>query len=606
LLEFRDRSRPPGLQDALRRALGDPSLEVARLRPEDGAYIDRFGRGMDLPGQSGAQVSTPIVYRGEPVGALVHDWSLRLRPELLDAVNAAAGFALANERALGTAERAEGRTRALVDALPDLMIRVSRDGTYLDVRSEHPDEELLLPPEQLVGRNVREMLSPDLAERVLACIATALDTGAMSSIEYEIEIAGVARWKESRMVPSGDGEVVTIVRDFTEQRRAEAEQRRLAEEQAALRRVATLVAGGAEPEEVFQSATEEVSRLLGLRSSLLLRYLSPTTGKIVGRFGDPPDDFELGSFLRFDEGAAATVFRTGAPTRIDYTKLSSDIAQRMLDLGFRYSVAVPITVAGGTWGTIVAGVREQESFPAETERRLQAFAELVALALASAQARDELAASRLRIVEASDAERRRIERNLHDGAQQRLLALSVGLRLVQTKVHDSPQQADELLGVAVDELTEALTELRELAQGIHPAVLTDRGLEAALEVLAARTPLPVALDVRLREPLPEPVEATAYYVVSEALANVVKHARACSARVRAARVDGSLVVDVEDDGAGGASVEAGSGSGLGGLRDRVETLAGTLEIESTPGQGTRVHAELPVRWPGTAHARSTA
>jgi PAS domain S-box-containing protein len=219
LLELRDRGKPAGLRDALRRALDDPSLQVARLRTEDGEYVDRFGRPIELPEPNDARVATPIHYQEEPVGALVHDRSLRLRPELLDAVNAAAGFALANERALGTLERVEERNHALLDAVPDLMIRVSRDGTYLDVRVEDP-AELLMAPEELVGRNVRDVLEPQLADRVFACIEQALDSGEMSSIEYEIEIGGVPRWKESRMVPSGDGEVVTIVRDFTEQRQA--------------------------------------------------------------------------------------------------------------------------------------------------------------------------------------------------------------------------------------------------------------------------------------------------------------------------------------------------------------------------------------------------
>jgi signal transduction histidine kinase len=224
---------------------------------------------------------------------------------------------------------------------------------------------------------------------------------------------------------------------------------------------------------------------------------------------------------------------------------------------------------------------------------MQAFAELVALAVASAQAREELGASRMRIVEASDAERRRLERNLHDGAQQRLVALSVGLRLARAKIGDSPQEAEELLGIASQELSDTLTELRELAQGIHPAVLTEQGLEAALEVLAARTPLPVELEVRLPERLPGPVEATAYYVVSEALANVVKHACAGSARVYAERTEGPVQIEVADDGVGGADPRGGSG--LSGLRDRVEALDGTLAIESPTGLGTLVRAELPLR-----------
>ena len=606
LLELRDRGRPPGLRDALRRALHDPSLEVARLRPEDGAYVDRSGKAIALPARSDVQVTTPIHYQGEPVGALVHDRSLQMRPELLDAVNAAAGFALANERALGTVQRIEERNRALVDALPDLMIRVSRDGTYLDVRVEDP-AELLLPAEELIGRKVEDVLEPDLAARVLTCIERALDTGSMSSIEYEIEIGGIPRWKESRMVPSGVDEVVTIVRDFTEKRRAEAEQQRLAEEQAALRRVATLVAGGAAPEQVFQTVTEEVCGLLGLHTAVLHRFENALTSTIVGKFGEPTGTFDLGNLIQLEEGSALRVLRTGAPARSDYNKLPGPGTAELRALGFRSSVGVPISVAGVTWGALVAAFREGETLPVETEHRLEGFAELAALAVASAQARDELALSRLRIVEASDAERRRIERNLHDGAQQRLLALSVGLRLVQRKVHEAPREADQLLEVAVEELNEALTELRELAQGIHPAVLTDRGLQPALEVLAARTPLPVALDVRLSERLPEPVEAAAYYVVSEALANVAKHARAHSARVRAVHAGERLVIDVQDDGIGAADTDAtNGGSGLCGLRDRLETLDGSIRIESSPGRGTRVRADLPVRSPNPARARSVA
>jgi signal transduction histidine kinase len=262
-------------------------------------------------------------------------------------------------------------------------------------------------------------------------------------------------------------------------------------------------------------------------------------------------------------------------------------------IGFRSSIAVPIGVAASPWGALVASLREDEVLPPETEQRMASFAALVALAVASAQAREELEASRLRIVEASDAERRRLERNLHDGAQQRLVALSVGLRLAMDKIRTTPDQAAELLEVAAQELSEALTELRELAQGIHPAVLTERGLEPALEVLTARAPLPVTLDLRLRERLPEPVETAAYYVVSEALANVVKHACADEATVRILRSDGSALVEVEDNGEGGAQLD--SGSGLRGLLDRVETLDGHLEIDSRRGRGTLVRAALPVR-----------
>jgi PAS domain S-box-containing protein len=590
LVELREPGEPPLLRDGLRRALGDPTLQLARVRPEDGAYVDRNGVPMELPLPRDVQVATPIFHQGEQVGALFHDRSLRLRPELLDAVSAAAGFALANERALERVRRVEARDRALLDAIPDLMFRVSRDGTYLDV---HADDEsgLVLPPDQLLGRNVRDVLPAELAEQVIACVERALETGSMSSVEYRLEIAGREHWFESRMVPGAAGEVVTIVRDFTEQRQAESAKRRLVEEQAALRRVATLVASDAPPEEVFQTVTAEACDLLGIRSALLLRYETDDTATIVGKYGEPENDFALGSLLQLTDGAALTVRRTGQPTRVDYECRAGWLAERMLALGFRSSVGVPISVAGATWGALIAALPGGEALHTETERRLQAFAELVGLAVASAHARDELSASRLRIVEASDAERRRIERNLHDGAQQRLVALSVGLRLAQARLARAPEEAAELLEGASQELNEAITELRELAQGIHPAVLTERGLGPALEVLAARAPLPVKLHVRLEERLPEPVEAAAYYVASEALANVVKHARATSAAVNAASVDGRVVVEVADDGEGGADPD---GSGLCGLRDRVETLDGSLAVDSSPGRGTRVLAELPV------------
>jgi PAS domain S-box-containing protein len=591
-VELREPSHPPGLRDALRRALGDPTLELARVRPEDGVYVDRNGSPILLPGPADPQMTTQILHQGEPIGALVHDRSLRLRPELLDAVSAAAGFALANEHALATVQRVEAQHRALLDAIPDVMIRVTRDGTYLDVRASDPSE-LLAPGDELVGRNVRDVLPSDLADSVLKCIDRALETGKVSTLEYELEIGDKSHWKESRMVPSGDGGVVTIVRDFTEQRRAEQGRRRLADEQAALRRVATLVAGDAPAEQVFQTVTEEACALLGIRSGSLIRYEDGETATVVGKFGEPEGEFLLGTRLPLDDGAARRVLRTGAPVRIEYEGVPGAIASRMRELGFTASAGVPINVGGVTWGALVTTFRDAEALPPATDRRLHAFAELVGLAVASAHTRAELAASRRRIVEASDAERRRLERNLHDGAQQRLVALSVALRLAQGRIRESPEGAEELLDIAGGELAEALTELRELAQGIHPAVLTERGLEAALEVLAARTPLPVAVEAELPERLPEPVEAAAYYVVSEALANVVKHASARSARVRARAVPGLAVVEVEDDGAGGADLDGGSG--LGGLRDRVEALAGLLEIESPIGRGTRVRARLPVR-----------
>jgi signal transduction histidine kinase len=201
-------------------------------------------------------------------------------------------------------------------------------------------------------------------------------------------------------------------------------------------------------------------------------------------------------------------------------------------------------------------------------------------------------ASRQRIVAAGDAERRRLERNLHDGAQQRLVALSLSLRLAQSKLQADPEAANAVLEASREELAAALDELRELARGIHPAILTDRGLSAALDAVAARSPIPVELDIT-EEPLPEPVGAAAYYVIAEALANVVKYARASEVKVRVGRDDECARISVEDDGVGGA--DARDGSGLRGLADRVAALEGTLEVHSPPGGGTRITAEIPLQ-----------
>jgi signal transduction histidine kinase len=243
-------------------------------------------------------------------------------------------------------------------------------------------------------------------------------------------------------------------------------------------------------------------------------------------------------------------------------------------------------LGGRLWGAVIVSSVDPEPFPDGAEQRIADFAELAAQALANAEARAQLAASRARIVQAGDAERRRLERNLHDGAQQRLVSLSLTLRLAARR-----HQEDEELLHAVEELSQALEELRELARGIHPAVLTEYGLGPALDALALRATLPVDLDVELDERLPPAVEAAAYYVVAEALTNVAKYARASGARVHVFRNEDGAVVEVRDDGVGGAQE---SGSGLRGLADRVEALGGALWLNSPVGEGTTLLAEIPL------------
>jgi signal transduction histidine kinase len=254
-------------------------------------------------------------------------------------------------------------------------------------------------------------------------------------------------------------------------------------------------------------------------------------------------------------------------------------------------VAAPVTVDGRLWGALAAGTRSDEPLPDGVEQRLCDFAELVAQALANADAHEQLAASRARIVEAGDAERRRLERNLHDGAQQRLVALAVDLTLVGAKLEKDPPAARRTLTVAQDELQKALDELRELARGIHPAVLTDRGLGPALQALVRRAPVPVEITELPEERLSSPVEAAAYYVVAEAITNVAKYARASHVTVSVRSSRDCATVTVSDDGVGGA--DAAHGTGLRGLADRIEALEGRFYLDSRPERGTRISAEIP-------------
>jgi signal transduction histidine kinase len=368
----------------------------------------------------------------------------------------------------------------------------------------------------------------------------------------------------------------------------------LAEEQSALRRVATLVASSPEPEAVFQAVAEEAGRLLHARSAATIRYEGDHAWT-VGRWADDdPGGFAVGTSvpLAGSDGLTAIVARTGRPARIeDYGNIRGRAAELMRERGYRSAVAAPVVAGGRTWGLVL--VASVGSLGNDAEHRLAGFAELVALALESAEARAELNASRVRILEAGVTERRRLERNLHDGAQQRLVALAVQLRVLEKRLGD-PEAAIAMLRGAAYELEQALAELRELARGLHPAVLADRGLAPALETLASRSPLPVSVegvpDVRLAEPL----EAAIYFVVAESLTNAVKHAEATELRVSMRAEPDELRVEISDDGRGGADPSTSNGTGLRGLADRVEALGGRLAVESAPGTGTIVRAVLPL------------
>jgi PAS domain S-box-containing protein len=416
-----ERASPGQVQEGLRSALRDPTAAVAYWYEEGGHYVDVEGDHIELPPDTRERVVTRLSYGDQPVAALVHDAALREEPELLEGVAAAARIALERDKLLVEVRARAQRYRALLQAMPDLMFRISRDGSYLAYNAPNPRD---LVREEVMGKTVWDRLPQELADRVLAAGHAAL-AGEPSVIEYVLHFEDGSRHYEGRFAASGDDEFLMIVREITERK------------------------------------------------------------------------------------------------------------------------------------------RQQE----------------------------ELEASRQRIVAAGDDARRKLERNLHDGAQQRLVSLSLSLRLAQNQLSRSPEAAEAMLEASREELAQALEELRELARGIHPAVLTDRGLAAALEALAGRAPLPIDIECSNGD-LPPPVEAAAYYVVSEALANVTKYAEASSVKVKVEQKNGQALVEVEDDGIGGA--DPSLGSGLSGLADRVASLRGKLSIDSPPGAGTRVRANIPL------------
>jgi signal transduction histidine kinase len=367
---------------------------------------------------------------------------------------------------------------------------------------------------------------------------------------------------------------------------------RLVEEHAALRRIAMLVARGADRVDVCAAVAEEVGRLLEADGSNVIRFDGDAGTIVAGwkkeRWPEAPVGYHLSMH---DDTAVGRVYRTGRAARVDSYDGPGPVYAALRELGLRAAVGAPVIVDGELWGAVMVGSARAVPFPADAEQRLAEFAELVAQALANAEAREELNASRKRLVEAAQLERRRLERNLHDGAQQRLVSLAITLRLAERQLERDPEAARGSLVRASAELADALQELRELARGLHPAVLTDRGLEAALSALAARASLPVALTVDLDRRPSEQVEAAAYFVVAESLTNVVRYACATSAAVSVRREEAGLLVEVTDDGKGGADPAAGTG--LRGLTDRVEALGGRLEVRSRPGRGTAIQVWLP-------------
>lgn len=375
---------------------------------------------------------------------------------------------------------------------------------------------------------------------------------------------------------------------------SQAKVARLAADQSALRRVATLVAREHSPDEIFAALAEELGELLEVDAAAILRYDPDASATVVAGWSGAAIDLPLGERFPLEgDSLAGEVHRTGAAKRKgDYSDASGEIAANVRALGIRFAVASPIVVEGTTWGAIAVGSLDPESLPADTEARIAEFSSHAAMAVANAKSRSDLAQSRARIVQAGDAARRRFERDLHDGVQQRLVSLGLELRAAQATIPPELSELGVVLSGVAMGLHDVLDDLRELSRGLHPAELSEGGLGPALRALARRSAVPVDLRLDLGgERLGEPIEVAAYYVASEALANIAKHANASRAQVVGAYHDGWLELTVRDDGQGGA--DASTGSGLTGLVDRVEAIGGRIRIDSPPDAGTSVHIKLP-------------
>jgi signal transduction histidine kinase len=368
---------------------------------------------------------------------------------------------------------------------------------------------------------------------------------------------------------------------------------RLVEEQAALRRVATLVAHAEPPATVFSAVSREVGQVLGADLTRMLRYEPDEATTVMGVWGGPEELLPLDTcWAIVGNNIPSMVLHKCAPARMDcFATAVSPLCVYLRQRGVLSGVGTPITVNGRCWGVMTAFSTCDRLLPPDAETRIRAFTDLVAAAIVNAHTRADLIASRARILTAADEARRRIERDLHDGTQQRLVSLAVELRSLERGMPaDSATRAR--MAKLSEDLSEALDDLRETARGIHPGSITKVGLVSAIKGLASKSVVPVTFDTHIETRLPDSVAIAAYYVVAESLTNAAKHSQATRVNVEANVDDGRLVLRVRDDGRGGA--DPSCGSGLAGLADRVEALHGVLDLVSPPGKGTRLQVQLPI------------
>jgi PAS domain S-box-containing protein len=568
-------------------------LSVSLNLDQDGTAISLGGRRL-----TGALASAPAA--GQSFEALTRRWRVdvdREPPTALQATlpwlavawpPATALLVYLLGRGMLRRRRAERQVDDIFDLSLDLLCVAGLDGYFKRVNPAF-EHTLGYDAAELLSRPFLEFVHPDDRERTAKMIGALREGRHISDFEDRyIRADGAVRWLQwsTRTMPE-KGLMYGAARDVTENRV-------LTHEQAALRRVATLVAQGHDARELFDAVAVEVGQLLRAEATRLLRYQEDGTACVVGSYGASDAEIGVGSHPSLDSGQLwGRVAQSPSLERTDRLRDTSHI-------GIAAAVAVPIVVSGHQWGAIVAAWAHPDMAGGDTEIRMAQFTELVATAVANAESGAELATSRRRIVATADEARRRIERDLHDGAQQRLVHTVVLLKLVRAELGDANGRVAGLVEDALASAQRAIDEVRELARGIHPRILSSGGLGPALEGLAHRSSIPVTVGMQTNARLPENVEVTAYYIASEALTNAAKHARASEVRITVDVDDRWLVLAIRDDGVGGA--DPSRGSGLIGLHDRVGALGGALTVHSEPGAGTVLTAQIPVAAPTAAGA----
>jgi len=591
--------RPGGVvvfvaEATLRAAAGNPpGLRLVSAGSSSGAVVDAgdVRKDFSVAGRGFAVVMPRASVGG--AGSAV-PWIILAAGAVLSLLGAGLGVNA------GRRAKAQAEVDRIFNLSSDLITVADFDGHFTRV---NPALEQILgyTREEFLARPYLDLVHPDDRERSAAEAAEIARGRHALSFENRYRHKDgsyrVLEWTATPVV--ADGLMYGVARDVTARRRAEAEREQLAEEQAALRRVATLVAEGASPDTVLDAVAAEMERLLVADAVAVGRYESDEEVTVVAHRSAAPQLAPVGTRMNYEgHNISAIVRRTGKPVRLEtLSEAGGGFVDVFRSLGSRVLVGTPIVVEGRLWGTIVASWNSDEPRPADTEERMARFAGLLETAIANADARNQLTNSRARLVTAGDEARRRLARDLHDGAQQRLVHTTIMLKLAQRAFEDADGngKAKALVGDALAQAERSNAELRELAHGILPSLLTRGGLRGGVQSVVERMDLPVKLEIP-GDRFPPEVEASAYFVIAEALTNVMKHSRATSAMVVVSVVDGSLSIEVQDNGIGGADP---SGPGLVGINDRVTALGGRLEVGRPAGGGTLLSATLPL--PGVVH-----